>query len=94
LKNNRSSEYGDIQYRDAASDGGAGESAKLIIGTEDDADDDILVMPSDGEGIYTFTPVGNKLYLNEESLRIQMLCIFKFVSCRKMTVASLNTYLF
>jgi len=43
---NRGSDYGYIQYQDTASIGGGGESARLIIGTQNDGDDDIQLMPS------------------------------------------------
>ena len=63
-KVNRGSDYGYIQYQDAATVLGAGEAAKLIIGTQNDGDDDILLLPSGGVGIGTSTPSGYKLYVN------------------------------
>ena len=63
-KVNQGSDYGYIQYQDAATVGGGGESAKLIIGTQNDADDDILLMPSGGVGINTSSSGGYKLYIN------------------------------
>ena len=48
---NRGSDYGYIQYQDTATVGGAGESAQLIIGTQNDGDDHILLMPSGNVGI-------------------------------------------
>jgi hypothetical protein len=43
---NRGGDYGYIQYQDTVTVGGAGETAKLIIGTQNDGDDDIMLMPS------------------------------------------------
>ena len=45
-KANRGSDYGYIQYQDADNINGGGESARLIIGTQNDADDHICIMPS------------------------------------------------
>ena len=53
---NRGSDFGFIQYQDAATVGGAGESARLIIGTSNDADDHLLLMPTGNVGIGTVTP--------------------------------------
>jgi hypothetical protein len=61
---NRGSDYGYIQYQDTATVGGGGESAKLIIGTQNDADDDILLLPSGGVAINTTSPNGYKLNVN------------------------------
>ena len=58
---NRGSDYGYIQYQDSSSVGAAGESAKLIIGTQNDADDDVCLMPSGNVGIGTTNPAGYKL---------------------------------
>jgi len=60
---NRSSDYGYIQYQDTSSVGGGGESAKLIIGTQNDADDDILLLPSGNVGIGIANPT-SKLDVN------------------------------
>jgi hypothetical protein len=60
---NRGSDYGYIQYQDASSVGGGGESAKLIIGTQNDADDDILLLPSGNVGIGIANPT-SKLDVN------------------------------
>ena len=53
-KINRGSDFGYIQYNDNL--GGVGESGKLIIGTQNDADDDIILMPSGKVGIGTALP--------------------------------------
>jgi hypothetical protein len=63
-KGNRGSDYGYIQYQDTSTVLGAGESAKLILGTQNDADDDILLLPSGGVAIATSAPNGYKLYVN------------------------------
>ena len=54
-KINRGSDYGYIQYQDNT---GSGENAKLIIGTQNDADDDVCLMPSGKVGIGTLNPLG------------------------------------
>ncbi len=56
-KNNRDGgDWGYIQYQDDATVGGAGESARLIIGTSNDADDNVILAPSGRVGIGTFSP--------------------------------------
>jgi hypothetical protein len=55
-KRNRSSDYAYIQYQDDATIGGSGESSRLIIGTENDGDDDILLMPSGNIGVSNSNP--------------------------------------
>jgi len=55
-KVNRGSDYGYLQYQDAATVGGAGESARLILGTSNDGDDHIAIMPAGKLGIGTLTP--------------------------------------
>jgi hypothetical protein len=55
-KVNRGSDYGYIQYQDASSVGGAGESARLIIGVQNEGDDHICLLPSGNVGIGTNTP--------------------------------------
>jgi hypothetical protein len=47
-KVNRGSDYGFIQYQDAETVGGGGESARLIIGISNDADDHIILSPGAG----------------------------------------------
>jgi hypothetical protein len=59
-KVNRSSDYGYIQYQDATTVGGGGESARLIIGTSNDADDHLILQPSGNVGIGNSSP-GYKL---------------------------------
>lgn len=49
---NRLSDYGYITYQDAASVGGTGETARLTIGTSNDATDNIVLAPT---GIVTST---------------------------------------
>jgi hypothetical protein len=61
-KVNRTSDFGYIQYQDASVVGGAGESARLIIGVQNDGDDHICLMPSGNVGIGTSTPA-TKLYI-------------------------------
>ena len=53
---NRSSDYGYISYSDADSTGAVGESARLRIGTSNDADDHIILEPSGNVGIGTNIP--------------------------------------
>jgi hypothetical protein len=55
-KNNRGGDFGYIQYQDDTSVGSAGESAKLVLGTSNDADDSIILAPSGRVGIGTFNP--------------------------------------
>jgi len=43
---NYNSDYGYIQYQDTSSLGGGGEVARLVIGTSNDGDDDIHLLPS------------------------------------------------
>ncbi len=50
-KVNRGSDYGYIQYQDDTTIGGAGESARLIIGTSNDPDDHIILQPTGNVGI-------------------------------------------
>ena len=54
---NRGSDYGYIQYQDASSVGAGGESARLIIGTQNDADDHLILLPSGNVGINTTNPL-------------------------------------
>jgi hypothetical protein len=61
---NPTSDYGYIQYQDNSSIGTAGESARLIIGTNNDGDDHIILLPSGGVGIGTNNPGTNKLQVN------------------------------
>ena len=60
---NHGNDYGYIQYQDSSSLGGGGESAKLILGTQNDADDDIILKPSGNVGIGTTNP-HDKLEVN------------------------------
>ena len=55
-KNNRGGDFGYIQYQDDTSVGGTAESAKLVLGTSNDADDSIILAPSGRVGIGTFNP--------------------------------------
>jgi hypothetical protein len=55
---NYGSDYGYIQYNDTR--GGAGETANMIIGTSNDGDDHVSLMPAGNVGINTLTP-GYKL---------------------------------
>ena len=56
-KVNRSSDYGYIQYQDAISVGVGGESSRLIIGTQNDGDDHIILSPSGSVGVGTNSPI-------------------------------------
>lgn len=57
-KTNYSSDYGYIQYQDDASIGGVGEQARLVIATQNDADDYVILQPTTGRvGIGTMNPV-------------------------------------
>jgi cytoskeletal protein CcmA (bactofilin family) len=53
---NAGSDYGYIQYKDDNTNSN-GESARLTIGTSNDADDHIILQPSGKVGIKTTTPV-------------------------------------
>ena len=53
---NRGSDYAYIQYQDASSVGAGDESARLIIGTQNNADDHVLLMPSGNVGINNTGP--------------------------------------
>jgi hypothetical protein len=55
-KVNRGSDYGYIQYQDTASVGGNGETARLIIGTSNDPNDHLILLPSGNVGIGTTEP--------------------------------------
>ena len=46
-KVNRGSDYGNIQYQDSSVVGGGGESARLIIGTQNDSDNNIVLLPTE-----------------------------------------------
>lgn len=59
-KVNRASDYGYIQFQDASAVGGGGESNRLILGTGNDGDDHIALMPGGSVGIGTTDP-GYKL---------------------------------
>jgi len=57
-KTNLGSDYGYIQYQDDSSVGGAGEQARLVIATQNDADDYVILQPTTGRvGIGTMSPV-------------------------------------
>jgi hypothetical protein len=62
-KVNRSSDYAYIQYQDSATVGGGGETARFIIGTQNDGDDHIVLDPSGSVGVGTYSP-GFKLHVN------------------------------
>jgi len=51
---NNGSDYGYIQYNDSR--GGTGETATLIIGTSNDSDDHVALMPAGYVGIGTMSP--------------------------------------
>jgi hypothetical protein len=53
---NRGSDYAYIQYQDSSSVGAGGESARLIIGTQNDADDHLILMPSGNVGVNNSDP--------------------------------------
>jgi hypothetical protein len=55
-KVNRGSDYGYIQYQDASSVGGGGEGNRLILGTQNDGDDHIILSPAGNVGIGTNNP--------------------------------------
>jgi len=55
-KANRGSDFGYIQYQDADNINGGGESARLIIGVQNDGDDHICLMPSGNVGIGLMYP--------------------------------------
>jgi hypothetical protein len=66
---NRGSDYGYIQYQDSATIGGNGETAKFIIGTQNDNTDHICLMPTGNVGIGTDNPA-YKLHVEDGSLFI------------------------
>ena len=55
-KVNSGSDYGYIQYQDSSSVNASGEEAKLIIGTQNDSSDDIILLPSGNVGVGTTVP--------------------------------------
>jgi len=55
-KVNRGNDYGYIQYQDASNVGGSGESARMIIGTATDIDDNVILAPSGRVGISNYLP--------------------------------------
>ncbi|HEV2705515.1 MAG TPA: hypothetical protein VGV59_06295 [Pyrinomonadaceae bacterium] len=55
-KFNRGSDYGFIQFQDTSTVGGVGESARFIIGTNNDPDDHLALMPSGNVGIGALAP--------------------------------------
>lgn len=57
-RTNRGSDYAYIQYQDDSGLGGTGEKSQLIIGNQNDGDDDILIWPSGRVGVKT-NEVGN-----------------------------------
>ena len=52
----RGNDFGYIQYQDAITVGAEGEAAKLIIGTQNDNIDDIILLPSGNVGIKATNP--------------------------------------
>ncbi|MES2707023.1 MAG: tail fiber domain-containing protein [Verrucomicrobiota bacterium] len=64
-KSNRTSDYGYLQYQDAAilGAGAAGEASVLTLGTSNDGDDHIALMPSGNVGVGTASP-NYKLQVN------------------------------
>jgi len=56
-KVNAGSDFAYIQYQDASVPGGSGESARLYIGTANDADDHLILNPSGFVGIKTSSPL-------------------------------------
>lgn len=56
-KNNQGSDFAYIQYQDDANIGGTAETSRLVIGTQNDADDHIILAPSGRVGIGTMSPV-------------------------------------
>lgn len=56
-RNNYGSDYAYIQYQDDSSIGGGAETSRLIIATQNDADDNIVLNPSGYVGIKTMNPV-------------------------------------
>ncbi|MDB6134046.1 MAG: hypothetical protein JWM59_2289 [Verrucomicrobiales bacterium] len=62
-KGNRGSDFGYLQYQDAATLNGGGEAAVLTLGISNDADDHIALMPSGNVGIGTTSPTAAKLHV-------------------------------
>ncbi len=52
---NAGSDYGYIQYQDSIT-GGLGESARLVLGIQNDPDDHLLLMPSGNVGVNNWYP--------------------------------------
>jgi len=56
-KVNRDNDFGYIQYQDSSSVGASGENARLIIGTQNETEDNLILQPNNGNvGIGTNTP--------------------------------------
>jgi len=56
-RNNGSSDFGYIQYQDDSTIGGTAETSRLIIGNQNDADDNVILAPSGKVGIGTMNPL-------------------------------------
>jgi hypothetical protein len=56
-RNNYGNDYAYIQYQDDSSIGGGAETSRLIIATQNDGDDNIVLNPSGYVGIKTMNPV-------------------------------------
>jgi len=55
-RSNRGSNFGYIQFQDASSVGAGGKSSRLIIGTQNDADEHSILVPSGNVGIGNANP--------------------------------------
>lgn len=60
---NRGSDFGYLQYQDAAALGGGGEAAVLTLGISNDADDHIALISSGNVGVGTTNPNAAKLHV-------------------------------
>jgi len=89
---NRGSDYGYIQYQyDTSSLGASGESARLIIGTQNDADDHIILLPSGNVGIGLNNPT-RKLHVNGDMSVASIFCTYiQLVSANFSTGLSAGT---
>lgn len=74
-KTNIGSDYGYIQYQDASTVGGGGESARLILGTSNDTDDHLILSPTGNVGIGTLNPGAYKVDVTGQINASAGLCI-------------------
>ena len=97
-KVNSGSDYGYIQYQDSSSVNASGEEAKLIIGTMNDTNDDIILFPSGSVGVGTTGPsekldvVGN-IKLTGEIIKGSSNYIQEYFSNNSLSITGSNNTL-